>query len=297
MKQFILGLILIINLGACKQNVQVQQLSEGPEKGSLIVVGGNLSHPDIYAKFLELSGGSDGEIVIIVTAADDNALDNPTFIENTKKRFSEHGFQNITVLHTREPEIANTDSFIEPIKNAKGIWFTGGRQWRLVDAYSNTRTYDEIINLLNRDGVVGGSSAGASIQGSFLVRGDTQTNTIIMGDHQSGFGFLKNTAIDQHLLALNRQYDIFEILEAHPGLLGIGLDENTAILVQNNEFEVIGEHYVAIYDGTYFAEIRDKEDWSKVRYEQIPLPDKVNKFYLLKKGDRYDLKERKVITK
>lgn len=296
MKNIILGFLFLLSIVSCSKTEKIEAASEGPQNGSLIIVGGNLSHPDIYKKFLELSGGAEAPIVIIVTSADDETLENPDFIKNTKNRFANHGFQNITVLHTRNPEVANSDSFVNPIKNAKGLWFTGGRQWRLVDSYAGTKTYDELLNLLNRGGVIGGSSAGASIQGSFLVRGDTKTNTVMMGDHQEGFSFLKNVAIDQHLLAMNRQYDIFEILDTHPELLGIGLDENTAIVVQKNAFEVIGEHYVAIYDKTYFAEIRDKEDWSKVRYEQIPLPEGSRKFYLLKKGDRYDLMKRRVIT-
>ena len=166
----------------------------------------------------------------------------------------------------------------------------------MVDAYSNTKAYSEFMNILNRGGVIGGSSAGASIQGSFLVRGDTKTNTIMMGDHQVGFGFIKNIAIDQHLLALNRQFDIFEILEVHPELLGIGLDENTAIVVEGDEFEVIGRSYVAIYDGTFFSEIRDKADWTKKRYEQKPLSKGSKQFYLLKAGERYNLRNRKVVV-
>ena len=114
------------------------------------------------------------------------------------------------------------------------VWFTGGRQWRLADSYLGTKVEEELWALLGRGGVIGGSSAGATIQGSYLARGDTKTNTIMMGDHDEGFGFLKNTAIDQHLLRRNRQFDLIEIIEAWPELLGIGIDENTAIVVQGD---------------------------------------------------------------
>ncbi|NOZ45928.1 MAG: cyanophycinase [Chlorobi bacterium] len=297
-KSLIIGLTTLI-ISSCinseSKSDKNKIFTTGPEKGSLILVGGHLTSPEIYSEFMELAGGPDAPIVIVTTAAGDEYINDTSFINGTKRRFATRGFKNITLLHTRNRKIANSDSFTLPIKNAAGLWFTGGRQWRLVDAYANTKTYNEFTNLLKRGSVIGGSSAGATIQGSYLVRGDTKSNLIMMGDHEKGFGFIKNLAVDQHLLAMNRQYDIFEILNAKPELLGIGLDENTAIVVQGNQFKVIGEHYVAVYDGTFFMEIRDKEDWNKIRYEQQPLPKGSKKFYLLKKGQKYNMLERKVI--
>ena len=159
------------------------------------------------------------------------------------------------------------------IREATGVWFTGGRQWRLVDSYAETRTEEELWALLERGGVIGGSSAGATIQGSYLARGDTATNTIMMGSHEEGFGFVRNTAIDQHLLYRNRQFDMLEIIEARPELLGIGIDENTAIVVQGDRFEVIGESYVVIYDNQSML-------------------DSGGLFYFLAPGDQYDMAER-----
>lgn len=291
-----LPLLIFVIWTSCAKIQRNEAITTGPEKGALLIAGGNLTDTTIYNKFMELAGGSESPIVIITTASEDEQLAKPEFADNTRKQFANLGFKNVTILHTRTPEVANTDSFIAPLKKAKGLWFTGGRQWRLVEAYSKTASYDEFINILNRGGVIGGSSAGATIQGSFLVRGDTKTNTIMMGDHQVGFGFIKNIAIDQHLLALNRQFDIFQILAIHPELLGIGLDENTAIVVKGDEFEVLGRSYVVIYDGTFFAEIRDKADWGKKRYEQRPLPQGSKEFYLLKAKDRYNMRSRKVIV-
>ena len=154
----------------------------------------------------------------------------------------------MTCLHSKDPAEANTDEFIKPIQEATAVWFNGGRQWHIADSFLGTRTEEEFNKVLERGGVIGGSSAGASIQGSFMVRGDTSGNTIMMGDHQVGFGYMKNTAIDQHVLRRNRQFDLIEVIEAHPELLGIGLDENTAIVVQGDEFEVIGASYVLIFD-------------------------------------------------
>jgi len=270
-------------------------ISTGPSTGSLIVAGGNLSDTSVFNKFMELAGGPDAPIVIVTTAMTDADLRNPELYPSLTKWWKSYGFNNFKFLHTRSRDSANNPEFYGPVAKAKGLWFMGGRQWRLVDAYAGTKTLNAFQALLERGGVIGGSSAGATIQGSYLARGDTKTNTVMMGDHEEGFGFISNVAIDQHLLAMNRQFDVFEILDAHPGMLGLGLDENTAIVVQGNEFEVIGQSYIAIYDGTFYREVRDKDDWSHIIGEVTEIPSGSRKFYLLKNGQRYNLKLRKVI--
>ncbi len=182
--------------------------------------------------------------------------------------------------------VANSKEFTEPLLNADAVWFTGGRQWRLVDAYANTSTLKEIWNVLNRGGIIGGSSAGATIQRSYLARGDSQSNLIMMGNHEAEFGFLSNSVIDQHVLARNRQFDMFEILDVYPELLGIGLDEKTALLIHGDTAEVVGPSYVLIYDGSM---------WQKDVGDPYPTKENEKKFYFLKKGNIYDLRNRIVI--
>ncbi|MEE8134111.1 MAG: cyanophycinase [Gemmatimonadales bacterium] len=217
----------------------------GPPNGSLVIVGGAMRDTAIVNRFIRLAGGPDAPIVAIPTAGRGETYDE---YWSGLRMFKEAGATNLTILHTTDPTVANTDEFVEPLKRARGVWFGGGRQWRLTDAYLNTKVHDELWQVLERGGVIGGSSAGATIQGSYLARGDSRTNTIMMGDHVEGMGFLKNAAIDQHLLRRNRQFDLLEIIAAHPDLLGIGIDENTAIVVNGDEFVVMGQGYVAIYD-------------------------------------------------
>jgi len=217
----------------------------GPANGSLVIVGGAMRDPAIRERFVELAGGEDARIVVVPTAGGRDEYDNGDCGLGSWWRM---GVESVTCLHTKDPAEANTDEFIKPIQNATAVWFNGGRQWHIADSFLGTRTEEEFWKVLERGGVIGGSSAGATIQGSYLVRGDTQGNTLMMGDHVVGFGFLKNTAVDQHVLRRNRQFDIIGVIEAHPELLGIGIDENTAIVVQGDEFEVIGASYVLIYD-------------------------------------------------
>ncbi len=255
----------------------------GPEKGTLMIVGGGGKSDSIFLAFIKLAGGMNAPIVVIPTADGNEKHDQNSGGAGT---FRKLGATNVTVLHTYDKNVANTDSFVQPLLNAKAVWFGGGRQWRLVDAYANTLTEKLLWKLLERDGLIGGTSAGASIQGSFLTRGDSKNNQIMMGDHQVGFGFVKNIAIDQHVLARNRQFDLFEILKSRPELLGIGLDENMAIIVRGNQFEVLGNTYVLIYDTNF---------WSSEGIDLKNLPDKNKLFYFLRTGDKYDLYNRKVI--
>ena len=249
--------------GAASQEV-------GPARGSLVIVGGAMQDPAILERFIQLAGGPQAPIVIIPTAGGEDEYDE---FYGGLRAFHALGAFNLTVLHTNDPAEANTEAFVRPIAGANAVWFPGGRQWRLADSYLGTRTEEELWKLLDRGGVIGGSSAGASIQGSYLARGDTRTNTVMMGDHEVGFGFLKNTAIDQHVLRRNRQFDLIEIIEARPELLGIGIDENTAIIVQGDQFQVLGEAYVLIYDN------------KKMVGEE-------GRFYFLAPGDRFNLSTR-----
>lgn len=246
-------------------------LRVGPAKGFLVAVGGAMHSPEIYRRFIELAGGPRAHIVLIPTAGEEEEYDGAY---SGLDAWRENGARNLTLMHTRDPHVADSEEFVEPLKTADGVFFFGGRQFRLVDAYAGTKTEEELRKVLDRGGVIGGTSAGASVLASFLIRGDTQTNAIVMGDHQRGFGYLRNVAIDQHVLRRNRQFDLIDVIAAHPTLLGIGLDEDTAIVVQGDRFDVIGSSYALIYDNGATT-------------------GKAGRFYFLAPGDGYDMGSRR----
>ena len=127
--------------------------------------------------------------------------------------------------------------------------------------------------------MIGGSSAGATIQGSYLVRGAREGNTLMMAPgYERGLGFLRDSAIDQHVLTRHREKDLDPVIDKHPKLLGIGIDESTAIVVHRDQFEVIGKSKVLIHDARH-----------------QPQPDG-SRYYLLSAGDRFDLKHRKNLS-
>ena len=271
--------LLVYCLIAHQQPSQV-----GPDNGSLLLVGGGVT-PEIGRQFIALAGGLEVPMVVIPTAAGAAEYSQQTPVSQLLRQL---GAKQVEVVHTNDRELASNLDFVQPLVTAKGGFFEGGRQWRLVDAYQGTRTEQMFWQILERGGVIGGSSAGATIQGSFLARGDTRHNQIMVGDHQQGFGFLKNVTVDQHTLARNRHYDMFQILQERPELLGLSIDEMTGIVVAGDQFEVIGESYVLVYDGGFWS----REGWSMKK-----LPPSNSLFYFLKAGDRYDMAKRIVVDR
>ncbi len=257
-----LRLLVLLTLAA----VAAAQSSHGPKHGTLIVIGGGQFGADVIKRFDDLAGGPDAPVVLIPTANDNDPT--PKDLEDFKKRF---GLTKVTMLHTRKKEEANSAAFVAPIRKARAVFFPGGRQWRLADSYLGTRTEKELRKVLDRGGVIAGTSAGATIQGSYLVRGAVQGNTLMMSPgHEQGFAYLKNVAVDQHIIARHREKDLSQVIHAHPQLLGIGIDERTAIVVHGDHFEVIGPSKVAITDG------RDHDG---------------QPYYLLTAGDHFNLKK------
>jgi len=257
----------------------------GPPSGTLVIVGGgSMNGTGIMEKFIELGGGAEeGRFVVVPTAGGNRDREGNIRVfeeERVLRSWRERGVQNVTMLHTHDPAVADTEEFVADLVNATAVWFNGGRQWNIVDSYAGTRTYDEFHKVLERGGVIGGSSAGATIQGEYLVRGDTEGSQIVMTDeenHLLGFEFLRKSAIDQHIDARNRWDDIIPVIEEQPHLLGIGLSEGTAIIVTGDTFEVMGKWMVAVHDNT-----RPRQPWEKP-------------FFVLAPGDVYDMKNRRIV--
>jgi cyanophycinase len=245
----------------------------GPPHGALVIVGGGRVGNEILTRLFDLGGGRHAPLVVIPTA---NGAESYPDDWAGLKMFKDFGADNITLLHTSDRKVADSDAFVKPLTTAKIVWFVGGRQWRLVDSYLHTRTQREIEKVLERGGVVAGSSAGASIIADYMVRGARENNYIMMAPgYEEGFGLMKGVAIDQHMLTRNRQDDLEEVVAKHPDLLGIGLDESTAIVVRGQEFEVVGASKIAIHDGRTVPSERQQRNGKK--------------YYFMAAGERYDL--------
>ena len=282
--RFVLLSLLTLAIGLSAPIVAQESTEYGPANGTLVIVGGgSMLGTGIMEKFIELGGGAEeGRFVVVPTAGGnyDGEGNLRVFDEDEVLRsWRERGVANVSMLHTHDPELADTEAFGSDLAQATAVWFNGGRQWNIVDSYAGTRTYDLFHAVLERGGVIGGSSAGATIQGEYLVRGATEGSEIVMTDeqnHQLGFKFLRNAAIDQHINARNRWDDIIPVIEQQPHLLGIGLSEGTAIIVTGDTFVVMGKWRVAVHDNT-----RAYQPWEKP-------------YFVLGPGDTYDMKARRV---
>ena len=250
--------------------------SVGPSRGTVIVVGGGSMGPEIYSAFIAAAGGPDALIIDVPTAGGDTA-----YGQNAPgtRGWKTAGAKNIYVLHTTDKRLADTDSFAAIIKRAGGVWFEGGRQFHLVDSYAGTKTEQAFNDLLARGGVVGGSSAGASILGDFLVRGAPSNNNFIMDypGYEKGFAYLRGVGIDQHVVARERLADLADsIISKYPSMLAISEDEGTAWLVRGDTATIIGRNKAFVYGG------KDATDRGKP-------------FLTLFPGDRYNLATRHVM--
>jgi len=248
----------------------------GPPRGTVIVVGGGSMGPELYQRFIDAAGGPNALIVDVPTAGGDSVYkqDAPG-----TRGWRQAGAKNIYVLHTTDRKLADSDSFAAILRKAGGVWFEGGRQFHLVDSYAGTKTEQGFHDVLARGGVVGGSSAGAAILGSFLVRGAPSNNNLIMDwpGYEKGFGFLRGVGIDQHVVARERLADLADsIMPKYPDLLGISEDEGTAWVVKGDVAEIVGRNKAFVYGG------KDATDAGKP-------------FLTLHPGDKYDLAARHVV--
>ncbi len=256
----------------------------GPAKGTLVIQGGGSdAGTGIFETFVNKAGGLGAKIVVVPTAGGNKNPDGSWKVykeDEVLAPWKKRGLTNVFMLHTHDPKVADTEEFAKVLRDARGVWFVGGRQWNIVDSYANTLTLGEFHKVLERGGVIGGSSAGATIQGDYLVRGAIAGSNIVMTpepEHEHGFAFLRKVAIDQHINTRNRWDDLIPVIRKYPEMLGIGLSEGTAIVVTGDRFEAIGKWKVAIHDNT-----REYQPWEKP-------------YYVLSPGDVYDMKARRIV--
>jgi cyanophycinase len=279
-KSILAGILLFVSIGLAQKTI-AQENPFYNYKGKLIIVGGGNMPDSLFTFFANYCGGKDQPIVYIPTATTDEE-----YIKEGGHlvKFTSRGFTNLSTIHTRDKVKADDPKNIELVRNAKGIFFGGGDQDLIAAAYGGTQLYKEFIALLERGGVIMGTSAGATIMGSLLVGGDARLDLTKPYPFQPAFSFVKNMAIDQHVLVRNRQFDLIPVIENNPSNIGVAIDESTAIIVEAGKFKVWGLSYALIYDHLDWE--KQKKEWGKV----------IKPFKMLGSGDGYDFITRKILN-
>jgi cyanophycinase len=235
-------LLLLVPHIAFAQAASSPRLPEPAEpiQGSLVICGGAALPPEVIQRFVELAGGAAARLVVIPTAT--GLADIPDELEPRIAIWKQQSVKELTFLHTRSPDIANEPEFCAPLARATGVWFVGGVQSRITDAYLGTLAERELHGILRRGGVIGGTSAGAAIMTEVMIRRGIPNGV----DIGKGFGFFPNAVIDQHFLKRNRQARLMSVLSDHPGCFGLGIDEETAVVAQDQKLSVIGNSQAVV---------------------------------------------------
>lgn len=247
------------------------------KNGNLVIVGGGGMPAGLMEEMVKLAGGPNAKMVYVPCSESDEVSDSQRIVEVWEKM----GVKSATFIHTKDREKANSDeALLAPLREATGIWFGGGRQWNLADSYFGTEAHRLMKEVLNRGGVIGGSSAGASIQARYMCRANPVANFDIMAPgYERGLGFISGVAIDQHFSQRRRQRDMTSLVNRYPQLLGIGIDEATAIVVTQSKARVVGRGKVHFYDRRNLV---------------VPGEDD---FIALEEGSVFDLAERSLVEK
>jgi cyanophycinase len=272
-------------------------------KGTLIPIGGNedknIEDNELYthdfiedgilSHVLRESGGVNAHIVIVPTASSI-----PVEVgENYLNAFGSLGCKNVRVLGIKNRIHSGNSEYIKAIEEADCLMFSGGDQSKIVAAIGNTRMHDLIRDkYLNSKFVIAGTSAGAMCMSQEMIAGGSSTDSLVKGSVRlaTGMGFLPETIVDSHFIQRGRFGRMAEAIAAFPHLIGIGLAEDTGIVIKNgHEFKVIGSGMVILFDGHELS-----HNNHAILKQGTPMSMTNLKVHILSNGDRFDIATRQV---
>jgi cyanophycinase len=261
--------------------------------GSLVIIGGGSRPLYVMEKIVELAGGPDCRIMVIPMASADPADTG----DYQSGQLRDAGCPEVDFL-VFDREAADTDEVVARLDDITGIFFSGGVQERLLDHMAGSRLFERVREIYMKGGVLSGTSAGAAVMSRIMITGDEKhplseddSFEIISADNivtAEGFGFVTNAIIDQHFVVRKRHNRLISLVLEHPPLVGIGIDESTAIVMTSpHEFEVLGESIAVVYDASLASDVATNEEGELSAYGI--------RMHLLSSGQKYDLVNRVVI--
>lgn len=262
------------------------------EIGTLVIIGGaedKTTDKTILKDVFRLSGGKSSEISIITTATN-----YPVEVGNEyKKLFANLGADKIHVININQREDANDELALEPLSKSDCIFFVGGDQLRISSILGNTKVHEIIMEAYKGGKIIAGTSAGASMMSQIMVveGEDDEAPRKCTLKMAPGMGLLNGVIIDQHFNQRGRLGRLLTAVAQNPIVLGIGIDEDTAIVVENGEkFRVIGSGVATVVDGRdiLFTNVSEQ-------YPDDPLAITNVKIHILPEKYGFNLKEKVAI--
>lgn len=206
--------------------------------GKLMICGGGPMPDGVYNEFVKLAQGDKAKIVVIPTA---KPFANRQEMERRFTDWRQRPMSSFDFLDTESRDEANNDEFVKPLDGATGVWIAGGSQGRLADVYVGTKVEQAVTRVLERGGVVAGTSAGAAVMSRIMIRYGSPKAVV-----GAGFNLLAHAVVDQHFLRRNRQERLLGVLAEHPEMVGLGIDESTALVVEGDHLRVLGDSQVIV---------------------------------------------------
>lgn len=233
-----------------RKTKNIKRKLERKRKGSLIVIGGHedTTNHGVILQVIAKKIGS-GKLVVLPFGSED-----PEFVkEKYSAAFRRVGIKHLHFLNLEYRSDANDESKIKELLDADGVFFSGGDQHKINTLIGCTLVCANLQKIYDRGGLIAGTSAGASVLSETMLVYPEHVN----GDNGNefemapGLGYLpKDILIDQHFSERRRFGRLLHVVARNPRLLGVGLDENTAIMVEHNKFKVIGEGLAYVFDGS-----------------------------------------------
>jgi len=259
--------------------------------GNLLIIGGaedKWGKSSVLKQAIDMCGGSDAKIIVLTTATQ-----KPQEVgEEYRAVFTRLGVKDLDVLNIDNRDDANNDSVAQRISGAAGVFFTGGDQLRITSILGGTKTFKTLLGIYKKGVPIIGTSAGASAMSSTMIvdgNSNSAARKCTLG-MSPGLGFLEQVIIDQHFEQRGRLGRLLVGVAQNPSILGIGIDEDTAIKVHSNaSFEVVGTNCVTVIDGRSIQE----SNVSELNPEEIIALSNVT-LHVLPSGYGFDLNKRTV---
>lgn len=256
-------------------------------EGTLIMIGGHEDHEGERAILREVASHvGDGRLVIATVASHKPE----GYFDKYQRSFADLGVSDLVELYIDERTEAVRDEKLRALDGVNAIFFTGGDQLRITSQIGDTPIFTRVHEIYRAGGLVAGTSAGASAMSETMLVKGTSSASFRMGDlHMApGLGLIPNVIVDQHFAERGRIGRLLGAVAQNPRVLGIGIDEDTAVVVTGGRFRVVGRGAVYVVDGSGVTHSNIAEAKSE---EALSIYDL--RLHVLSSGDAFDLSDRR----